>query len=122
MICISTTGIIISKHYCQQKLKGISLVQNENSCSVSTEGFCQKENNSCQKGCCESELEYFQADEQNKIFEIEEWETKTLQITVIAIIPFELFAKVVSYAPNFLTYKPPIVLRDISALFQIFRL
>ncbi len=53
MVILSTTGMTISKHYCQKQLKGIAILVDAENCHETTQKSCHKSNSEATpKGCC----------------------------------------------------------------------
>ena len=75
------------------------------------------------KGCCDDETEYVKAndDQLAQSFEIGFQHIPVLLAAFFVVFNLELPA-LDSNTLHYLTYKPPIVLNDLSVLLQVFRL
>ncbi len=84
---------------------------------------CADSPEGCQKGCCKTEFEYFQLDQEQQIqtFEFESL-NKPVQLEALVSPKVAGLSSFYSNPIPFQTYKPPIVETDISVLFQVFLL
>lgn len=75
------------------------------------------------KSCCDDETEYVKSDEEQlaQPFRIDLKNLPVLLATIFVALDFQLPATDANTL-HYLTYKPPIVLNDISVLLQVFRL
>ena len=87
------------------------------SCPMHSSGEQEK------KGCCDDESEYVKANDEQLApsFEINLPNNPVLWAAIFVAFHIELPA-LDSNTLQYLTYKPPIVLNDISVLLQVFRL
>lgn len=123
LVFLSSAGITVRKHYCQNKLESISFLPTNSCCKSKKHSACKKSADNCKKGCCSSEYVYFQSDQDLQIQHIEEL-SFNFPIQNIAVHFTDLTTSFTEFltAKKYLIYKPPIVLADISVLYQIFRL
>lgn len=122
LILISSTGFTLKKHYCQHKLENVSFLPTSSCCKSKAHSSCKSANDGCKTGCCSNEIEYFSLDQDLKIQEIEIFSFQELLQFYPSIKDTWDKSEGTESANNYLTYKPPIVQRDISVLFQNFRL
>lgn len=123
-LLIGSTGFTIKKHYCQHKLESVSFLPTNSCCKFKSHRACKKSESDCEKGCCNSELAYFHSDQVQEIQEVKilSLEEASLFFSSIFFSSHKLKAENLQSHEHFLTYKPPIVQRNISTLFQVFRL
>jgi hypothetical protein len=121
-VLICSTGFTLKKHYCQHKLENISFLPINGCCKSKAHGSCKLTSSNCEKGCCSNELEFVHFDEDLKIHEVETLSFKSISQIITSVEWFEVHLTTNSHTQNFLTFKPPIVRRNISILFQVFRL
>ena len=126
LLFISSTGFVVNKHYCQNELKSMAIFHKAEpchqekamkSCPMHSSGEKEK------KGCCDDETEYVKASDEQvaSSFQIDLQVTPVLLAAIFVVFNIELPA-LDSNTLHYLTYKPPIVLNDLSVLLQVFRL
>ena len=77
----------------------------------------------CKKGCCDTDYEHFQLDQDQQTASVNfELSTQLSQFVAVFIAVFLTEVAVSTDPPNFQTYKPPLILRDIPVLVQSFLL
>ena len=93
------------------------------SCPMHSPDMADHQKNKEKKGCCDDETEYVKAndDQLAQSFEIGFQHIPVLLAAFFVVFNLELPA-LDSNTLHYLTYKPPIVLDDISVLLQVFRL
>lgn len=130
LLLLSSTGIVLNKHYCGSELKSMAVFMEATPChhvkavkscpthSSGEEGL-QKE----KKGCCDDKTEYLKSDEE-QLAQSFRFDLKNLPVLLAAVfVAFDIKLPVTdSNTLHYLTYKPPIVFNDISVLLQVFRL
>ena len=126
LVLISTTGIVVNKHYCQNQLKNIALFSKAKSChDINKVSSCPLHNNhqNEDKGCCDEETDFIKSDEEFVMTSSDFVDLE--QPAVLATIYILLQLELPSFDANtlhYLTYKPPIVFRDIPVLLETFLL
>lgn len=126
LLFISSTGFVVNKHYCQNELKSMALFHKAEpchqdkatkSCPMHSSGEQEK------KDCCDDKTEYVKASDEQVApsFEINLPNIPVLWAAIFVVFNIELPA-LDSNTLHYLTYKPPIVLNDLSVLLQVFRL
>lgn len=106
LIYVSSAGVVLGKHHCKMQAQNL-------------ETICAK--TGCKKGCCSTEFQHFQLDQdqQTNSFNLEI--SKPLSHFVIAFVGTFLIEK-----PNqkqistYEQYKPPLIFRDIPVFIQSF--
>jgi hypothetical protein len=123
-LLIGATGFTVKKHYCQHQLESVSFLPTKGCCKSKSHKTCKKANSGCKKGCCNSELAYFHSDDVQETQEVEIISLEETPFTTSPILSVWSSLKSDKFRQyrSFLTYKPPIVQRDISTLFRVFRL
>lgn len=132
LMFISSTGLSMDVHYCQDQLKGISLLGKAKSChEAQASQSCHKKNKSChhsaeatqteKDNCCHNE---------SLVVDKIDLGVSNTQITTFQDIQFDFVAAFVAvYVLNYSVevdfqsyqhYKPPLPDRDIQVLFQRF--
>jgi hypothetical protein len=128
-VLISSTGITLQAHVCMKKWQAAATGQqaafaqekqkNRLCCSKSqTSAACPK--GSCSKSCCHKRSQFFQSDEHLSVFN---FGFKNLTTEKAALLPavFKVLLPVFSLkTQHFEQYKPPLLFRDLSTLFQSF--
>ncbi|MCB0586125.1 MAG: hypothetical protein KDD06_12465 [Phaeodactylibacter sp.] len=130
LLLLSSTGIVLNKHYCGAELKSIGVFIGAEPCHHekamkgcpyhdSGEKGLQKE----KKGCCNDETEYIKSDE-DKVAPSVQGHLKSFPVllaAVFVVLDIEL-PSTDSVTLRYLTYKPPAAFHDLSVLLQVFRL
>ena len=122
LVLICSTGFTLKKHYCQHKLESISFLPTNGCCKSEAHGSCKLTTSNCENGCCSNELEFVHLDQDLTITKPEVLSFKQISQILASLKPFNIGLKVSTYTKDFLSFKPPIVRRNISTLFQVFRL
>lgn len=123
-LLFGSTGFTVKKHFCQQELESISFLPTNSCCKSKSHSACKKAISGCEKDCCKSELAYFHSDQVQEIQEVEILSLKKRSLVLSSIFCTwnSLVAENFQLHRSYLTYKPPIVQRNLSTLFQVFRL
>lgn len=123
----SSTGIVLNKHFCQNQLKSFAFfVKAENCHSLAKLTDCpfhkqaQQESSQDKKKCCDDESEYLHNDQdlQNQLNDFEKFDFSynivAIQSPITEFVVRHKYQKTLRY----LSYRPPIVSKDIVLLFQ----
>lgn len=115
-VLFSTTGILLGKHICKKEMQTMDLMVDSNSNCKNTCGP-----NSCEKDCCSSEFQYFETDQEKylQIIDLPSLNKPGLLAAVFLVFKIEP-PSLDNNTLHYQTYRPPIVHRDISVLFQSF--
>lgn len=112
ILLMSTWGVAINKHYCGNRLASIG-IYHDAGCPCGDMGD--------EDGCCHNETEVYQFDEDYSQ-PVLNLDMETFVVGVIATNYMEIL-NISSYTTtDYLNYKPPLLLRDISILVQCFRI
>ena len=131
VVLFSSTGFIVSNHYCQNELKGTSLFIPVEGCDdMPVKTSCSSDKNSCSNhtgddgNCCDNERTYYKLDQDQQVqtFELNNLLKNPVLLSVIFVALNIDFPTVDKQTRHFLTYKPPIVSKDIPLLLQTFLL
>ena len=126
LLFISSAGFVVNKHYCQNELKSMALFHKAEpchqdkatkSCPMHSSGEKEK------KDCCDDKTEYVKATDEQiaPSFQIDLQYAPALVAAIFVVFNIERPA-LDSNTLHYLSYKPPIVLNDLSVLLQVFRL
>ncbi|MEO1261844.1 MAG: hypothetical protein AAFZ15_23780 [Bacteroidota bacterium] len=116
-VLFSTTGILLGEHHCQKELRAVQDLTD----SSSVEGRATCGPDGCEKGCCSTDYEYFQSDQDKyqQTLDLPAFSQNVLLATIFSIHRAALPA-VDKNTLHYLKYRPPIVAPDISVLLQTF--
>ena len=130
LLLLSSTGIVFNKHYCGSELKSMAVFMEATPChhakarkACPLHGSGDEEYQNEKKDCCNDKTEYVKSDNE-QIAQFSQINLKNLPVlldTVFAVFTIEL-PVTDFHTLHYLTYKPPIVLNDISVLLQVFRI
>ena len=123
-----SSGITLNLHYCQGHLEKIALFSTPKSCHEPIKSCCaSKQQKACHKGdnhddnCCKNKSEFVKFDEQYTVkHEDANMDTRLPLVAVITVLVLNPLSTVESNSVDYLNYKPPLIERDISILFQSF--
>lgn len=132
----TSAGFAIDMHYCQGQLKSMSIFGNAKSCQEKTEAvvvdcpvhgkMMVSASNGCatgDKSCCDDETILVQSDQDQILPGYDVNMSKQFQQFVVAFASIFLITDPVQMiTPDFLHYKPPLLLRDVCVLVQSFLL
>lgn len=130
ILLFSTTSFSIFKHECGDQLYSLSITGHDEGCGMdmntieesceltSVKDFIDTENS----GCCKSDVAFISGSQTNLDSEIQ---ITNLQLKVIRAYVFtylNLYQVDISSAKNYNYYSPPITVKDIAVLYQIFKI
>lgn len=120
-VLFSTTGILMGKHFCKKEMQTEKVLAKSKSCCQSNNSTCSSAESGCDKDCCSNEYEYFQSDQVKlaQSIDLPTLNKPALVATLLLVFDFEI----PTYDNNtlqLLSYRPPIVERDIPVLLQTF--
>ena len=130
LILLSTTGIVIDWHYCNDVLKDWALFSNAESCHQEKvdQPHCPfhaamqaSEEEGTDKNCCENETEFFQLDIDLVSASVQTTPKDVENSFAIGAFLNQLNAKESRTIPTeYLNYKPPLIKQDLSIWFCTF--
>lgn len=123
-VFLSSAGIVVDKHFCQNELKNIAIFAKASNCHAAKK-TCPRHQPTGEeeekKNCCENETEYFKLDQDQQVqtFDFELINPKFFIAAVTVFFNLEnTFAQNENH--QYLTDRPPIVEIDILILTQRF--
>lgn len=133
LVLVSSMGIIVDMHYCNNELKSFSFIGKAKPCHEPSLKQCpfhnkilgNKKNDSSvnKKGCCENKTKFFHSDQDQQIQTFDYELTRPFQLFIGAYInAFFISSGIEKEILAFTRYKPPIIQRDIPVLIQSFLL
>lgn len=122
---VSTTGLAINSHFCTGKYKYSALFVEPTNCCAKVQGHypsedsCQDEAN--QTPCCQNKASFFKSNHNQNFTDnsVQEVEFPTFKI-IPSPINLLTTTKYQWLDIDYLNYKPPLISKDVSILFQIF--
>lgn len=125
LLFISSAGLVINKHYCQNELKSMALFAEAEGCHQAKKMSCpmhaDQEEDNHKKGCCDDETEFVKADEDQYV------QSSKIELKVPPLLFVDLPAIFNLEAPSldkqsihYLNYKPPLIVCDLPVLLQTF--
>jgi len=128
ILFLSSAGLLVNKHYCQDELKNVAIFVEAKSCHEQQEqAVCphhqKAETEEEKNNCCENESEFLKLDQD---LQVENFDfaslKKPLQLAVVMIALTIELPSTESTNPHYLSYKPPIVCDDLPVVLQSFLL
>lgn len=132
LLWLSSTGFVLNKHYCQDILRDVALFVKAENCQSRMAREQAHMPKSCpmhqakedhEKGCCDDTAEYLHLDEH-----LLKAESATLSFDLPLLIVYSWHSPglvahdIDSFFVDYLNYKPPILVCDLSVSLQTFRL
>lgn len=129
LLLISTTGVAVNKHFCQNELKSVALFVKAKGChsgkvkkACPVHGYMMVEAESpAQKGCCDDETEIVKTEEDQIAPTLPEKPAiqTALLATLLVVLQIEL-PEIDRQTLHYLNYKPPLLVCDYPSQLQIF--
>lgn len=124
-VLLSTTGISVYRHFCQDKLMSTAMFVKPHGCKMAKHRNCHSGGHCAKKevnSCCNDTLEFHQIDQDKQITPTL---FKLLKQPMLLSLPWPVFlapatislSKVLPY----LHYRPPLIRGTLPALLQVFR-
>src|SRR5690606_31118393 len=106
-VFLSTTGILLGKHFCKQKMQAVEVLAKTKNC-CKTNSTCGMGEGGCDKDCCSHEFEYFQSDQDKLVqsFDLPTLHRPALLATLFLICGIEI-PSLDNNTLQFQTYRPP---------------
>lgn len=132
LLLVSSSGISMDVHFCQGKFKRANIFGKAKTCEQVNDCIrkCGKVIKSCHadgqdgdhKGCCENQS--FELDFDFDAFDNSSADINTIQKQFLTTFTYTFVQNLVPKKgnPKFTTYIPPPLEKDITVLFQVFRL
>ena len=125
---ISSSGLLIQTHFCQNQLQSISIFLNPESCHKNPDHHCNAGTKKCCKtkqtrekdNCCHSKKNYVKLDLDQYFFKQSLKEKKNHSNTPQIIANRQAFSFFTPEKIKFFRYKPPLIEFDFQTVFQIF--
>ncbi len=129
LLFISTTGVVVNKHFCQNELKSVALFVKAKACHnkkvkkpCPIHGYMMVEEDSpSDKGCCDDETEIVKNEEEQITPSLSEdiQLTSAFVATLFVVLQLEL-PRLDRQTIHYLNYKPPLLICDYPSELQIF--
>ncbi|MCB0853738.1 MAG: hypothetical protein KDD63_16045 [Bacteroidetes bacterium] len=131
-VLLSSSGLIIQKHFCQNELKSVSIYVKPDQChpkaSASTPKACPmhgrekmaRPHKPEQKGCCDDSAEFFKLDTKFVITSDADFTADIQLIDFYQESPIDDFLESESLKFHYLNYKPPLLVCDVAVSLQTF--
>lgn len=133
----SSIGFSMDVHFCGNELQSVNFFGTAKSCEmmkvekVVNHECCETNQNDVEKcdnpimeqgSCCHNETIVFESNGDSKSFDFSFEQIQQVVVLAVLFFPnfdlFELFAE----KSNYIQYDPPLILKDISILHQVFRI
>lgn len=126
VLLLSSTGLVLNKHYCQDELKSVALFSKAKPCHKSSMpkscpmhgGTSSDQDDS--KGCCDDQSEFLKSD-QDQLFHSLDYDQNQGPDFLATPVAFHGFPTddLAQVDPHYFNYKPPLILYHRSAFLQI---
>lgn len=122
---LSSTGILVNKHYCKDRLQDYSFFVQVNGCNGAhklEKKTCKKHIEKPKKSCCHDTSEYFKLDQDQQQEHAELKKIQAPTFISIAVFQNEMAKSINVLFPQYLNYRPPLIAFERSISFQTFLL
>ena len=130
LILLSTTGLIVDWHYCNNKLKDWALFSVAESChkAKAEKPHCPyhaallaAENEDAEKNCCNNETDFFQIDVDLVDAPLADSEANVLEYPKVDVLYFQDIMWIAALQDiDYLNYKPPLIVADFCIQHNVF--
>ncbi|MCB9317519.1 MAG: hypothetical protein H6569_15370 [Lewinellaceae bacterium] len=124
-VLLSTTGISVHRHFCQDKLMGTTMFFKPHGCKMNTHKACHTASHCAKKtdqDCCKDQSEYHKL-EQDKQISLVPFKLLKQPIQLSLPWPAIVLPAITSTSQilPYLHYRPPLIRGTLPALLQVFR-
>lgn len=124
LLLLSSFGLVVNKHYCQDQLKSVAFFAEAKSChTANMPANCPMHGTSDteDKGCCDNESEYLKADLEQFVTSPSTWpDIDEIKLPLPPFHDFHELVRQLASKPSFLKYKPPALVADLTIRLQTF--
>ncbi len=131
LIFVSSTGVVLRKHYCQDQLKNTTFFVEPENCHSSMAKSCpmhaakpacplHQSSKEEKKKCCDDQSQFLKVDHEQQ-FQFDQLQLKNIMLIAVLLSTqnWEL-PRIDLQQVAYLHYKPPLLNEDRSILFQTF--
>lgn len=127
-VLLSTTGLVIHKHYCQDELKSVSFLVEADHCheTAPMPPSCpfhssHDTKNSVPSDCCDNEVEYLKSDQDLQIESNQNSISQTFVHQIVYYVVNEwILSELICSFPHYLNFKPPLIVCNVILFLQTF--
>jgi hypothetical protein len=129
MVLLSSSGFVVQKHFCQNKLKSVSIYLKPEQChqpkamakSCPMHGAADKTHvQSPPKGCCDDSAELLKLDTKVLVSAQTDFSIPLVSLDFSTIPQTETSTELRTSKLHYLNYKPPLLVCDFSSRLQTF--
>ncbi len=128
LVFVSSTGFTVNRHFCKNQLKDVRIFFKAEDCYQKyyvqkTKKSCHLEKKSCESNCCNNTSEYHKLDLDQQIssFDFKSFDDPYFIGVLWLAMNFKLSTND-SKSIDYLNYKPPLIISDLSVDLQTFLL
>jgi len=119
IVMVSTMSFTINKHYCGDHLVSTSVFLKAKSCGMDNPQTTDKDCETIIKNCCSEEVQLIEGQDDLKL-DLTELDQQQLFIYSFVLSYIDLFEGLEKHIVPYKHYKPPLVVRDIQLLDEVF--
>ena len=120
LVLISTMSFTINKHFCGDHLVSTSVFLKAKSCGMDKPQTTDKNCETIKKNCCDEEVQLIEGQEDLKIELTDLNNQQQLFLYSFVLTYIDLFEGLKEQIVPYKHYKPPLVVRDIQLLDEVF--
>lgn len=127
LVFISSTGLVLSRHYCRDELKSLALFAKAKSChEADPMAHCPVHGHAMpmddERDCCDDEVDFLKVDDERQLSSAEWQPHLPLALSAVVAFGLPLEDQTAGRGPiPYLHYKPPLLVRDLPVRLQTFR-
>jgi hypothetical protein len=119
LVLLSTMSFTINKHFCGDHLVSTSVYLKAKSCGMDNPQNNEKDCETIKKNCCNEEVQLIEGQEDLKL-DLTDLDKQQHFIHYIVLSYIDLFEGLEKHIVPYKHYKPPLVVKDIQLLDEVF--
>ena len=120
VVLLSTLSFTISKHYCGDTLVDTSLFSKAKSCGMEMQNSSNKDCSIIKKNCCSEEQQLIEGQDNLKLdftkFDLQQ----KIFVSTFVYTYINLFEGITKESIHFKDYSPPLIVKDIHTLDEVY--
>jgi hypothetical protein len=119
MVLMSTMSFTINKHFCGDHLVSTSVFLKAKTCGMDNPQTTEKNCETIVKDCCNEEVQLIEGQDDLK-FDVIDLDNQQFLVYSIVLTYIDLFEGLDKHIVPYKHYKPPLVVKDIQLLDEVF--
>ena len=120
VVLLSTLSFTISKHYCGDTLVDTSLFSKAKSCGMEMQNSSNKDCSIIKKNCCSEEQQLVEGQDNLKLDFTKFYLQHKIFVNTFVYTYINLFEGITKESIHFKDYSPPLIVKDIHTLDEVY--